>query len=148
MDNVIIQTAQDLKKFYLQTDITNISSVQSAINEVSSKKHIAGSEKYLEALNAATPANIKKAMWYGYLANSSVLKNIGWVLMAVFAVLMAVVDSDYEDAITTWLSLGFWVGAGVQVYIAMLKSAWSKLTLSGAVIHPALQNGTTCVNLP
>lgn len=44
---------------------------------------------------------------------------------------------DWADD-STWQSLGFWVGVGIQIYIAVLKSAWKKLTLSGSVIHPAL----------
>lgn len=139
MSVVIIQTAEDLKNYYLQTDITNISSVQSAISELSTGTCVAGKEKYIAALNAASPVNIKKAQRYGYLSGSSLLKNIGWLLMAVFTVLMAVVDSDFEDTITTWLSLGFWVGVGVQVYISTLKNAWNMLTLNGAVVHPALR---------
>lgn len=148
MDNVIIQTAEDLKKFYLQTDIADISSVQSAIEEVSSRAYIGGSDKYLVALNTATPANLIKAKRYIDLNTSPILKNMGWVLMAIFGVLMAVVDSNFEDAITTWLSLGFWVGVAAQIYIATLKNVWEKLTLSGSVIHPALQKGTARVNLP
>ena len=35
MNGVIIQTSEDLKNLYLQTDITDVSSVQSAISEVS-----------------------------------------------------------------------------------------------------------------
>ena len=56
--------------------------------------------------------------------------------MAIFAIWMGA--QAWEDD-STWQSLGFWAGAGIQIYIAVLKNAWSKLTLSGSVIHAALK---------
>ena len=145
MSNGIIENAEELKSLYLQTDITNVAAVQSAVKEISENVYVAGKEKYLEALNSATPANLSKAQKYNKMVcsdgiKSMILKNLGWIVMAIFGILMAVVDSDYEDSITTWLSLGFWVGVGIQIYSAVLKNAWSKLTLSGTVIHSALKS--------
>ena len=58
MSNGIIENAEELKSLYLQIDITNVAAVQSAVKEISENVYVAGKEKYLEALNAATPANI------------------------------------------------------------------------------------------
>lgn len=138
MSKGIIENATELKEFYINTDITDVSAVQSAIHEIKENVYVAGKESYLLALNEATPANIAKARKYN--SGNSITRNIGWILMGVFGVLMAVVDSGFDDPITTWLSLGFWVGVGVQIYISVLKSAWNKLTLSGSVIHPSLGN--------
>ncbi len=128
-----LENTDQVKMLFLSTDITNVSEVQSAIKEISENKDIAGSGNYLEALREVTPANISKARKYNKM--SKIGKYLGWIIMALFAVLMAVIDSDFDDPITTWLSLGFWVGVGIQIYIAVLKSAWKKLTLDGTVIH-------------
>lgn len=143
MSNGIIENANDLKNLYIETNLTDISSVQTTINEIKENVYVAGKEKYLLALNAADSATISKARKYNGILSSnyaSILKNLGWIMMAVFAILMGVVDSGFEDSITTWLSLGFWVGVGIQIYLSVLKGAWNKLTLSGAVIHPSLKS--------
>lgn len=140
MSSGIIENAEALKTVYLNTDITDVSAVQTARKEISENAYVDGKEKYLEALNAATPANIYKARKYQNMASGMIIKNLGWVIMVVFAIWMG--TQDWEDD-STWQSLGFWVGAGIQIYIAVLKSAWSKLTLAGAVIHPALKTVTT-----
>lgn len=156
MSTGIIENAEELKNLYLQTDITDVAAVQSAVKDISENVYVAGKDKYLEALNSATPANLSKARKYNKMVyaagiKSTILKHLGWIVMAIFGILMAVVDSDYEDSITTWLSLGFWIGVVIQIYIAVLKSAWSKLTLSGAVIHSALKSTsalTTRISTP
>lgn len=147
MASGIIENAEELKNLYVQTDITNVAAVQTTVKEISENVYVAGKEKYLEALNAATPANISKARKYAAMASGEgikplVLKNLGWIVMAVFAIWMGVQDWA-DDA--TWQSLGFWVGVGVQIYIAVLKSAWNKLTLSGSVMHPMLMATATPV---
>ena len=140
MSNGIIENAEELKNLYLETDITNIAAVQSTIKEISENVYVAGKEKYLEALNAAIPANLSKARLYNKMVSntgikSMILKNLGWIIMIFFGIWMGI--QDWGDD-STWQSLGFWVGVGIQVYISVLKSAWNKITLSGSVIHPAL----------
>ncbi len=142
MSNGIIENANDLKNLYLQTDIADISALQSAVKEISENVYVAGKEKYLEALHSATPSSISKARRYQKLmANddikSIVLKNLGWIIMIIFGIWMGA--QDWGDD-STWQSLGFWGGVGIQIYISVLKSAWNKLTLSGAVIHPVLKD--------
>ena len=144
MSDRIISSSEELKTFYLETDITDTESVQSAIKVLLESDKIFGKEKYLEALNAAIPSNVSKAQKYSKInfvdgIKGTVFKNIGWIVMVIFVILIVAVDSDYEDAITTWLSLGFWIGVGVQIYISVLKSAWNKLTLNGTVVHSVLK---------
>lgn len=144
MSNGIIENAEELKLLYLQTDITNVAAVQSATKEISENVYVAGKEKYLEALSSATPANLSKARKYNKMASGNgikplVTKNLGWIIMIIFGIWMGV-QAWADDS--TWQSLGFWVGVAIQIYIAVLKSAWNKLTLSGAVIHPALNTAS------
>lgn len=140
MSNGIIENAEELKSLYLRTDITDVAAVQSAAKEISENVYVAGKEKYLEALNSATPANLAKARKYNKMVSDDgikaiILKNLGWIVMGIFGIWMGLQDWETD---ATWQSLGFWIGVGIQVYIAVLKSAWDKLTLSGAVVHPAL----------
>lgn len=142
MSKETIETPEELKQLYLNTNIEDIAAVQSASKEISENVKVAGKEKYLEALNNAIPATISKAQKYQKLAGSgdtkaSILKNFGWIIMAVFAIWIGILDWDAD---ATLQSLGFWIGAGVQIYIAILKSAWDKLTLSGTIIHPVVKN--------
>ena len=142
MSKEIIETPEELKQLYLNTNIADIAAVQSASKEISENIKVAGKEKYLEALSHAIPATISKAQKYQKLAGSgntkaSILKNLGWIIMAVFAIWIGVLDWDAD---ATLQSLGFWVGAGIQIYIAILKSAWDKLTLSGTIIHPVVKS--------
>lgn len=136
--NYTYNSEAEVKQLYMQTDLTDIASVQSAINSISQNTQLSNKAKYLEALNSANPSNLSKARKYQEMSKSAIMKNLGWIVMAVFAVVMGVIDSDFDDAITSWISLGFCVGAAIQIYIAVLKSAWSKLTLSGLVMHPAV----------
>lgn len=128
--------ADDLKARYLQTDITDFSAVRAAIQEFTQLPNTAGREEFLTALQNANPENVKRAKKYNNMTKWR--RRLGWIIMAVFVFLIAVIDADYEDAITTWLSLGFCIGAGVQIYYAVLKKSWKLLTLSGSLIHPAL----------
>lgn len=141
MRSGIIENAEELKLLYLNTDITDVSAVQTAQKVISENVYVAGKEKYIEALKTATPANIAKARKYNKIATGNgikplILKNLGWIIMAIFAIWMGA--QVWEDD-STWQSLGFWAGAGIQIYIAVLKNAWSKLTLSGSVLHSALK---------
>ncbi|MBQ8868833.1 MAG: hypothetical protein IJ027_03835 [Oscillospiraceae bacterium] len=140
MTNVIIKTAEELKQIYLETDINNISDVQDTLKEISEKAYdIKGKEKYLEALNAATPANIAKAKRYNNAPTPA--RYLGWGLMVVFFAMAMMFDDSglFEESTVTWPYVGFWIGIGTQIYIAVLKSAWDKLTLNGSVIHPAIK---------
>ncbi|MBP3664539.1 MAG: zinc ribbon domain-containing protein [Tyzzerella sp.] len=138
--NCTYNSEAEVKHLYMQTDLTDIASVQSTISCISKNTQLSNKAKYMEALNSANPANLAKARKYHELSKSVIMKNLGWIVMAVFAVVMGVIDSDFDDAITSWISLGFCVGAAIQIYIAALKSSWSKLTLSGLVIHPAVMS--------
>lgn len=147
MSSVFIENAKDLKEFYLETDITDVAAVQSAVKEISECKNVPGKEKYLEALHSAVPANISKARRYQKIVatddiKSIILKNLGWVMMVVFFVMAMMFDDSglFEESTVTWPYAGFWIGVGVQIYLAVLKNAWSKLTLSGTVIHSALKS--------
>lgn len=87
----IIENAEELKSLYLQTDIANVAAVQSAVKEISENVYVAGKEKYLEALNSATPSNISKARKYNKMASaggikSLVSKNLGWIIMVIFGI--------------------------------------------------------------
>lgn len=140
MSNGIIENAEELKSLYLQTDITNVAAVQSAVKEISENVYVAGKEKYLEALNAATPANIAKAKRYNNAPTP--MRYLGWGIMIIFFAIAMIFDDSgiFEESNVSWAYSGVWVGIGIQIYIAVLKSAWNKLTLSGAVIHSALKN--------
>lgn len=140
MSNGIIENAEELKSLYLQTDITNVAAVQSAVKEISENVYVAGKEKYLEALNAATPANIAKAKRYNNAPTP--MRYLGWGIMIILFVVTVLFDDSglFEESNVQWAYNGLWVGVAIQIYIAVLKSAWSKLTLSGAVIHLALKN--------
>ena len=139
MRNKTIENTEKLKSIYLQTDITNIAAVQYAVKEISDNAYGVGKEKYLEALNAATPANIAKAKKYNNAPEY--MRYLGWgIIVFFFAMAMLFDDSSlFEESTVTWPYIGIWAGIGIQIYIAVLKSAWEKLTLSGAVIHPALK---------
>lgn len=144
MSKEIIETPEELKQLYLNTNIADIATVQSASKEISENVKIAGKEKYLEALHNAIPATISKAQKYHRLAGNgdtkaSILKNLGWIIMAVFAIWIGLLDWEADATVQ---SLGFWIGAGIQIYIAILKNAWNKLTLSGTVIHPVVKNNS------
>lgn len=143
MSSGIIENAEDLKSLYLQTDITNVAAVQSAVQEITENVYVAGKEKYLEALNSATPANIAKAKRYNNAP--TLIKYLGWGLMVFFVVMGMIFDDSglFEESTVTWPYVGFWIGVGIQIYIAVLKNTWNKLTLSGAVIHSALKSATT-----
>ncbi len=144
MSKGIMDKDEELKRFYLDTDIADYSAAQAALKNVKENAFAPSKEKYVAALNYANPANIEKARkYYKLYEKGTIAKNFGFALMAVFAVLMAVIDSGFDDAITTWLSLGFWIGVGVQLYISLsLKDAWDKLTIQSTVIHSALRGAT------
>lgn len=144
MSSGIIENAEELKSLYLQTDITNTTAVQSAIKDITENVYVIGKEKYLVALNSATPATLSKAQKYHKMVSSggiksTITKNLGWIIMAIFAIWMALQSWETDS---TWQSFGFWVGVGIQIYIAVLKSAWKKLTLSGTAIHSAVNSST------
>ena len=144
MSEKTIKNAEELKSLYLEIDITNIADVQSAMKEINENVCVAGKEKYIDALNAATPSNISKARRYNNA--STPMRYLGWGVIVVFFAMAVMFDDSgiFEESTVTWPYLGIWVGIGIQIYIAVLKSAWDKLTLSGAVIHPALK----CSSLP
>lgn len=139
MSSGIIENSEMLKLLYLNTDITDISAVQTAKKEISENVYVAGKEKYMEALNAATPANIAKAKKYNNAPTP--MRYLGWGVMAFFFAMAMIFDDSgmFEESTVTWPYVGFWVGVAIQIYIAVLKSAWSKLTITGTVIHPALK---------
>ena len=142
MSSGIIENAEDLKSLYLQTDITNVAAVQSAVQEITENVYVAGKEKYLEALNSATSANIAKAKRYNNAPTP--IRYLGWGLMVFFIAMGMIFDDSglFEESTVTWPYVGFWIGVGIQIYIAVLKNTWNKLTLSGAVIHSALKSTT------
>lgn len=146
MSNGIIENAEELKKLYLQTDITNVAAVQSAVKEITENVYVAGKEKYVEALNAASPANIAKAKRYNNIPTP--VRYLGWGLMAFFFVMGMIFDDSglFEESTVTWPYIGFYIGIGIQIYLAVLKNAWNKLTLSGAVIHSALKNSSAPIS--
>ena len=146
MSNGIIENAEELKKLYLQTDITNVAAVQSAVKEITENVYVAGKEKYVEALNAASPANIAKAKRYNNIPTP--VRYLGWGLMAFFFVMGMIFDDSglFEESTVTWPYIGFYIGIGIQIYLAVLKSAWNKITLSGAVIHSALKNSSASIS--
>lgn len=139
MSRGIIENSEMLKLLYMNTDITDISAVQTAKKEISENVYVAGKEKYMEALNAATPANIAKAKRYNNAPTP--MRYLGWGVMAFFFAMGMIFDDSglFEESTVTWPYVGFWVGVAIQIYIAVLKNAWSKLTLAGAVIHPVLK---------
>lgn len=141
----IIENADELKNLYLNTDLTNAAAVQTSIKEISSNAYVTGKEKYVVALNAATPSNIAKARKYNNAP--PYMCYLGWGVLAIFFVLAMIFDDSglFEDSTVTWPYIGCWVGIGIQIYIAILKSAWKKLTLSGVVIHPVLASSTKAV---
>ncbi len=134
----VIETPAELKNLYLQTNIADIAEVQSTIKALRESPRVEGKEKYIEALNTVTTANIKKAQIYQRIP--SFLRHLGWGLMALFFVLAMIYDDSglFEESTVTWPYAGFWIGIGTQIGIAVLKSAWNKLTLAGAVIHPVI----------
>ena len=140
-----ISNTEDIKQLYLSTDLSNISDVQSAIKELTENSKIAGADDYLVALRAATPATIAKARKYNNA--STPVRYLGWALMVVFLAMAMMFDDSglFEESTVTWPYYGFYVGIAVQIYIAVLKNAWKKLTLSGAVIHSAV-TGTSVNN--
>lgn len=144
----IYENESDVKQLYLNTDLTDIAAVQSTLKNLQENAYITSKQRYISALNSATPQNISKARKYNSIAKSPITKNLGWIVMAVFAVLMGVIDSGFDDAITTWLSLGFWVGVGIQIYIAVLKSPWNTLTLDGNIIHSAISTDCSSSEKP
>lgn len=141
MGKGIIETEKELRELYLQTDLSNVDSVQETMKEIEENVYVEGKEKFLVALRNATPQNLAKARKYqNKFVLSVIMKNLGWGLMAIFFAAAMIFDDSglFEESTVTWPYLGFWVGVGVQIYIAVLKSAWEKLTLSGAVRHPSL----------
>lgn len=142
----IIENANDLKELYLQTNLTDVAAVQTAIKDIRENAYTDAKEKYLTALNTATPAGINKARKYNRL--TVLTRNLGWGIMALAVIWMLIIDADFDDAITTWQSVAFWVGAGIQIYITVLKNAWNKLTLSGSVLHPDVTSASTGTTAP
>ena len=136
----MIKTAEELKQIYLETDINNISAVQDTLKEISEKAYaVKGKEKYIEALNNANPQKISRAKRYNNAPTP--VRYLGWGLMVVFFAMAMMFDDSglFEKSTVTWPYVGFWIGVGVQIYIAVLKSAWDKLTLNGSIIHPAIK---------
>lgn len=134
----IIENVAELKNLYLKTDLTDATAVQTAIKEIDNNVYVTGKEQYVAALSAATASNIAKARKYNNAP--SYMRYLGWGVLAIFFMLAMIFDDSglFEDSTVTWPYIGCWVGIGIQIYIAILKSAWKKLTLSGAVIHPVL----------
>ena len=143
MGKVIIENQEALKALYLDTDLTDIASIQSAIKEIQESVFTTGKEKYLEALTAAKEGKIPRAIKYNKILSfggykAMILKNIGWIISALLVLIIMIAYPDLDDA-PDLMYLLVWVGIGAQIYLYVLKSAWDKLTLSGLVMHSAIK---------
>lgn len=144
MGNVIVENQEALKQLYMETNLLDFSSVQTAIKEINDNVFVTGKEKYLEALNCANASKITKARKYNKILafggyKSILLKNTGWIIAVLLFLIIMIAYQDVDNA-PDLMYLLVWVGIGVQFYIYTLKNAWNKLTLNGLIIHPVIKN--------
>ncbi len=145
MNNGVITNAEELKKLYIETDLLDSLSIQATVKEIKENVYVDGKEKYIEALGNTTPSNLSKAIKYNSILafggyKTTIFKNIGWIFAALTMLIIMIAYPDWEDDAPDWTYLLVWVGLGIQIYTAVLKSAWRKLTLDGTIIHPILKN--------
>ena len=135
MGKVIIENQEALKQLYLETNLTDISSVQSTVKEIKDNVFVTGKEKYLEVLNSVNISKISRAKKYDKILSfggmkSMLLRNIGWIIAILLFLIILIAYPDVDDA-PDLMYLLVWVGIGIQIYLYNLKSAWNKLTIDG-----------------
>lgn len=140
----IYEKEDEIRQRYIQTDLSDIASIQTSLQDISENAYTISKHKYIEALNSATPKNIKKAKSYEKLNSlgsfkSGIAKNIGWVFASIIFLIILIAYPEWDTEAPDWMYLMVWIGIIAQIYIYVLKSAWSKLTLSGAVVHPCIK---------
>lgn len=128
-----IWSAEDGEIFdniYLKTDITNSEAIADAVAYMQSKDRTGSSKKYINALNACTPQNIKSARMYKCTGLYKLYN-----LLALFFIIAGGLTSDLSDIVTGVfgiLAIAFFILAW------KMKKAWKTLSVSGTILHPAL----------
>ena len=116
-----IWSAEDGEIFdnlYMKTDITDANAVAEALAYVQSKGRTNSSQKYVAALNACIPQNIKKARLF---QNTNRYKI--YIILAIICII---------PTITLPLTVLFFVKAW------KMKKIWRRMTINGSIIHPML----------
>lgn len=128
-----IWSAEDGEIFdniYLKTDITNSEAIAEAVAYMQSKDRTGSSKKYIKALNACTPQNIKSARMYKCTGLYKLYN-----LLALFFIIAGGLTSDLSDIVTGIfgiLAIAFFILAW------KMKKAWKTLSVGGTILHPAL----------
>lgn len=105
------------------------------VDFVNEKSRTTKSKKYIDAFQALSYENIKKARVFYNLEKMSVaIKYIGWIFI-VIGVLFCV----FQEDTSFWTQgLPVLVGGIYQFYIHTLQTKWKTITLDGKVIHKTL----------
>lgn len=138
----VIRNERELVEAYFSTNINDQAAVLELAQCIKDNCFVAEKNKYLQAITALTPENIKKAKNYGKFSQNVLTKNVGWIVFLIIIVIGAIIlGDDLPDSVYA-LS---WIGIIIQIYIYYIKSAWNKITLDGKLIHPMLNGNAVIV---
>lgn len=130
-----IWAAEDGKIFdniLLTTDITSDEEIGKAIKYIESKGRTGNAEKYIKALRACHPSNIKKAMW-SFTPMAKATKALGWVFILLAAA------SYFLLGLPFVVSLILVAIGSVPIFlVSTYKEIWDTITLNGKVVNPVV----------